>query len=371
MSIRTNFSPIPIRNATTRKKHIHTVNSGTYGCVYRPALRCRNKTRSKPRHVSKLMNVQDAKEEIQHYENITHLDPHYHFHLKISDTCIPNKADFNAMLRCDSERVQRFTHTRDSDLDQLKLLVIKDGGVDLDDAEPVLRSMDLNHLHRFFKECTRLLEGIVTVHAANYCMSDIKPNNIVYDAAQNRVNYIDFGTLCRLTDYIGVLDHYNDFTFFHNYPLESYFLLRSGAHYGEQMLEGTAVNMSRIASKSERTNRMSSTSSKKASVEFHQVVEHIARQNKRLKATRIIKDYEAMVQKMKTFAYIDFVSWCIHRVDVYQLGITFMGILDVLNTGPLYNKLYKLFYDMMHPNVFKRILPEQALTRYRDIMNEI
>ena len=369
MSIRTNFSPISVRTLATTKKHQHTVNSGTYGCVYKPALRCSNKTRGKRNHVTKLMSKDDADEELGHYNNITRIDPQYHFHLKLSDVCAPNSADYKAMLRCDSERVQRFTYSKDRGREHLDLLVLKDGGVNLDEAEPVLKNMGPAQVELFLEECTRLMDGIVTVHAAGYCMSDIKPNNIVYKETTNRLNYIDFGTLCLHSEYVGLLEHYNDFTFFHNYPLESYYLLHNGRNMaGPSPQIQSQRGRSRSQSRGQRS-RQSPT----LNTSFAQVVGHIVRQNRRLNEQRVLKDFEDMRKKMRAVSYTDLVSWCVHRVDVYQLGLSMMRVLDVLPNVPAAQQrlLFKLFYDMMHPNVFKRILPEQAAARFRAIVDEI
>jgi len=345
----------------TKKNHqSHDFSSGTYGCVYRPSLLCRNSTRIDPGSVSKLMTEVDAEEEMHHYTRMSLIDPTFSFHLKTPDLCTPNESELEEMLKCDSRRVQKYTHPasvlpkkRREFLDKLKLLIIRDGGKDFDDMDPLFTHWKMTQIRPFLQECKRLFDGIVKVWESGYTMNDIKPNNIVYEIYKNRVNYIDFGTMTRLHEYVNTLDQYSNFTFYHNYPLETYFLLQQGERYkkvGETLPDDHLYT-------------------------FTKVVHHIAKQNGQLHDKRIVQDYQDMIRHIRRHRvpFATFVELCEARVDVYQLGLTMMSVLQSFGkriTAPLRLRLFHLFYYMMHPNVFKRLGPREAAARYDDIMKK-
>jgi len=302
----------------------------------------------------------DAEEEIHHYTRMSMIDPHYSFHLKTPDLCTPNESELEEMLKCDSRRVQKYTHPasvlpnkRLEYLDKLKLLIIRDGGNDLDYMDPLFAQWKMIQIRPFLKECKRLFEGIVKVGESGYTMNDIKPNNIVYDVIKNRVNYIDFGTMTHINDYVNILNQYNNFTFYHNYPLETYYLIHHGERYkniDQEMPEDHLYT-------------------------FTKVVHHIVKQNMQMNQNRILHDYQEMIRHIRRHhvPFATFVKLCRTRVDVYQLGLTMMSVMHSFGkhmTASLRHRLFRLFYDMMHPNVFRRLNAREAAARYDGMMKK-
>lgn len=50
------------------------VNQGTYGCVYRPPLKCKNKKKTAKNMISKLMVTDEANAEVNEYKILKHID---------------------------------------------------------------------------------------------------------------------------------------------------------------------------------------------------------------------------------------------------------------------------------------------------------
>ena len=102
------------------------VGEGTYGCVHKPALKCKDKDDKKdPNQVSKLMTKKNANEELKEFKLIRKADKHDNYHLGKPDSCFPddtlvNKMSIDKCGRFDAINIEKF-----------KLLLLKDGGINL------------------------------------------------------------------------------------------------------------------------------------------------------------------------------------------------------------------------------------------------
>jgi len=87
---------------------------------------------------------------------------------------------------------------------------------------------------------------------------------------------------------------------------------------------------------------------------------------------RLFDDFRVLLlNEMKNTNYSDFLKKSIRTIDTYGLGMTLLNVLN--NTKHLisvaaYEKLHELFYNMIHPNVFKRYDIATSTREYENIL---
>ena len=183
------------------KKGGKPVNSGGFGCIFKPPLKCSNS--SPPgNYVSKLMTKEDAIEEfenIKQFEQILNKIPNYgnYFLVKNISLCTPAKLskkdlkDFDKIcMNLDSK-----TYNKDNINDKLSslgLINIPDAGVDLNTSLhnmiSLLKGLSISttcllnyYKMQFSHEQTRIYHN------------DIKPTNIMIDSETDSIKIIDYG----------------------------------------------------------------------------------------------------------------------------------------------------------------------------------
>ena len=184
------------------KKGGKPVNSGGFGCIFKPPLKCSNS--SPPgNYVSKLMTKEDAIEEfenIKQFEQILNKIPNYgdYFLVKNISLCTPAKLskkdlkDFDKIcMNLDSKTYNK--NNINDKLPSLGLINIPDAGVDLKyfitqhDFSPK-RFVYINNL------LIELLQNaIVPMNKLGIYHNDIKPTNIMIDSETDSIKIIDYG----------------------------------------------------------------------------------------------------------------------------------------------------------------------------------
>ena len=190
----------------TMKKYKHlkkggkAIDSGTYGCVFKPALKCKGKTRKKG--VSKLMIDKNAMSELQLLEPIYSLMTIYPNIQKyiliptLQDVCIPDTLTSSDLNSFDNVCNRLYTYgyntsTINSRLSDLKLLFMQDGGITVEEYIQGLHTQHIIHvlkgLHDIYKNV------IIHMNDNGFYHSDIKDNNIL--VKHNSLKLIDFGLM--------------------------------------------------------------------------------------------------------------------------------------------------------------------------------
>lgn len=200
------------------------VGKGTYGCVYKPPMKCKGEVSREKNTISKLMDKSEAVKEVKEVSFIDNIDPDYEFHVKLQRICDPgipiSGVDYtigedgsviNTCPMLDDVLNQKgqsniMNSLRNKDL---KLVKYEDGGVNLatfigsktdslkDDTERSLFFLKL------FLSMENLFKGLVIMDRHEFCHFDIKLENIVIKPDNNMdseedTNSIDDSTLFSL-----------------------------------------------------------------------------------------------------------------------------------------------------------------------------
>ena len=183
---------------TRKRKGGKVIDSGGFGCVFNPALKCKNnKTRSKG--ISKLSFTNESNIEWNTLNTIkTYLSkiPNYTKYFLISDitTCIPDKlstSDKESFDKCFSLEENGITSDNiNNNLHLLKIINMPFGGINLD----IVVNNNLISINKYNNLLKKLLtNAIIPMNKLNIYHFDLKSSNILYK--DNNIKIIDFGEI--------------------------------------------------------------------------------------------------------------------------------------------------------------------------------
>lgn len=191
----------------------NVLGQGSYGCIHKPSLRCGD---SKPDdfyedHVSKLMLAESAAKELAEYTKVRQADPKNEYYPGYPTLCklnyklnknkkaVLSKTDDTSVNKC-----KMYVKNKQPPNDY-RLLILADGGIDLtvygnkvSEWKPSLTNT--RKFEKFWIEAHRLFIGISVFLKHGLVHHDLKPHNIVYNEETNRLNYIDFGLMRKMTE---------------------------------------------------------------------------------------------------------------------------------------------------------------------------
>lgn len=206
-------SKVNYKNKKGNKKGGEAVAAGSYGCVFRPPIRCASGEEPKASHISKLMyndkSVYKEKEEMDKVKEIIKKIPNNDKYFLVMDTnlCDPGKLSAEDLKYFD-DKCDLFTENGinsnnvNNNLKDLKLITIPDGGIELHDYNDnmLLTNNEIEKYRLFIQVNTSLIEllnnGIVPINNSGLLHMDIKDNNILVDGS-GQVRLIDWGLSCK------------------------------------------------------------------------------------------------------------------------------------------------------------------------------
>ena len=178
------------------------IGEGSYGCVLKPSIPCKDSVPANfdySDYVSKFMESDEAKDELNEFAIVGKADTKNEFHLGAPIMCNPdiNNPDVIRDVRKCSNLNKKLLL---SNPEKFSLLLIKDGGVNLDTF--FAGSMLINYLSKnkdgkdiILIEIHRLLRGLMFFQQNGLVHNDIKPSNILFDEKNGEMKYIDFGLM--------------------------------------------------------------------------------------------------------------------------------------------------------------------------------
>ena len=325
------------------------IGQGSYGCVHKKPIKCEDPNikidyRDK---ISKLMKTKYADSEMSEYALIENVDPKHRFHMDPPIKCSPNKSKlaFEAIDKCDD-----FNHM---DIDKYKLLIMPDGGVNLNDyaKSKVSRKM----IEIFWIESHRIFYGLKIMSDARIIHHDFKPHNIVFNTKTKRTNFIDFGFINNTDSLIQKCDQSqcSDGVAHWSFPYEFRFINK--ADYLNALRHRLAPNIH-------------------SDEQFRTFIEYVtkpgeSREHFKSEFSNSVADM--FKHDLKSENYRAFMKKSLETTDVYSVGLTFLYVLNKfeskMDPSFVYN-LRQLFHHMVLPRVSLRITATEAISKYESIL---
>ena len=337
------------------------VAEGTYGCVYRPPIKCKNGKKYTTGKVSKLMTRRAAKKEIEEYKFIKTVDKKKQFYPGPPIDCEVDEID--AAREMTPGECKLFE--QDPNINNYKLLIYNDGGYDLDKftklyLDGYLAPNPRQQTDLFFLNAYNLFEGLRLFLMNDLLHHDIKPQNIVFDPATYRFNFIDFGLAEKKSELsLGILGETNHENFHWSYPLEFGFLNHSKDYYlqniSERRLDKAEVDF--IGLLSATRNIPNSYNIKPTS--FRTTFRYMENRLTPFDQQLFIENVFDGLRHYTGRNYPLIVGKLLINTDIYALGFTMNHMINCFyDKGALsedeYTRYSKLFFRMFHPNVDRR-----------------
>jgi serine/threonine protein kinase len=336
------------------------IGEGTYGCVHRPSLKC-NKVIDYTNKISKLMEREDAIEELEEGKKMHKSDKYHDFSLDQPTYCDPlrDSKNMKAINKCDN-----FTS---DEIANYKLLVMKDGGLNLHEYSKKLKGLqktdsNFKKMELFWIEAHRLIFGLSKLFKSDVIHHDLKPQNIVYDENKNRINFIDFGLMTsRERIYKEARKSTYEFAIpYWYFPFEFMFLNKNTFV--------RFVNKSK-AQRIEFFNSFMNPKNKEIYKHLKLFYQH-TNNSKSFRTQNMTKFYELITNfSMNDYEYM--LKRSVETIDIYGTGISLYNILNHsrhLMPIHLYEQLEVLFTEMVTASLDMRATIEGVLDKYEFIL---
>lgn len=342
------------------------IGQGTYGCVHKPQMKCKNKTRKNKRNVSKLMTNNNADSELQEYKTIASVDKNKSIYLGSPSKCNVDDIELNrqATIKCYNEGLNP------TELNKYSLLIMKDGGKNLEQfADDVRKNWkntpaNKNKIELFWLEASRLFYGLKLFHDNEILHHDLKHQNIVYNEKLNRLNFIDFGFM---TEKQSIIKQAKDSVYmlaanYHwSFPWELVFTNENFyKHITKQSIASNDYDTYVGEIKSNCRYFFKSVLPTGLNFSTHSAA-----------IRQLLEQYYVMMTELKPGDYNKFLNKSIDTIDSYGVGIALLYVLN--RTGKflddkLFGQLGSLFVNMVSPDVYSRYNTDELLHQYESIM---
>lgn len=355
------------------------IGEGTYGCVHKPSLTCKDKPKlSYKNKVSKVLLKTAAKTELKEYKSVNKADKNNEFYVGKPLSCEieNNPVNLDSIKKCE------IGNGVINDLKQHKLIIMGDGGINIEAYVKKIKKWspsvaNRNESELFLLESLRLFTGLIRFKQYDLVHHDLKPQNIVYNEQINRLNYIDFGLMTSKTKLIKESNKNNNrLGIFHwSFPWEIEYanktlfetFKKKNRQYRETIYNGLIADFVNRNTNNNRVENMHNY--------FYYVLNSkVNRDDYRKDRAIYLNDYKRfLTDGIDTIKYDEFLEKSIDTIDSYGLGFTMMywliyakPFLDV----QLVDKLYVLYYQMINFNLEGRLRIEEARSQLEYILLE-
>ena len=347
------------------------VAEGTYGCVYRPPIKCKNGIKYTTGKVSKLMTRRAAKKEVTEYKLISKADKQQKYYTGPPISCEVDPADAKKEMTPGECKL----FTENPNISDYELLIYNDGGFDLDkfvktQLDKYLANNPRGQTDLFFLNAFNLFAGIKLFLENDILHHDVKPQNIVFDPKTYRFNFIDFGLAEKKSKLVNeIINETNKESFHWSYPMEFGFLNSKCVCYFKDMppshmgiIEDTFKHFTNPAYEMQFKNGYNIKPQS-----FNTTFRYMEDRLDSTTSTNFIKKYiKEMLDGLKEYQnknkpYDKMVKDLLENTDIYALGFTMNHVLNAFFdkgaiTADEYKRYSTLFKKMYEPNFINRTL---------------
>jgi serine/threonine protein kinase len=359
------------------KKVSDVIGEGTYGCVHKPSLKCKDSPDiSYDNKVSKLLLSTEAKKELKEYDNVRNADKNNEYYLGVPENC---DVDIRSVFNLKSIQKCRIGSDAIKNLTKYKLLIMGDGGINLEDYTKKMKEWSVSEMseelcEKFLLESLRLFHGLKIFEEHGLVHHDLKPQNIVYNEKTNRLNFIDFGLMQSIDKIKRKAKASNyDFALFHwSYPWELEFIDKKEF----DNVAGNPETQEKIIKelKDEITNEKGKYYEHSSNFFYYALNRYTQQHEYQQECSNYVLGYERTIKEnMKELKYPKFLEHCVRTIDVFGLGISlnywFYQAKRFLSVS-ISNDLKALYSKMIEPELKYRPLIDEALKDMEEILTK-
>ena len=338
------------------------IGEGAYGCVHKPSLKCKDAPdMSYEGKLSKAMDIRHATTELKEYDVIDAVDKDLRYHLGKPEVCSPTKD------RQTVRAIDKCKWIKSKDIANMKLLIMKDGGLNLADYLYDIKDRTKEEIEMFLIELHRVILGIKVLGDNGIVHHDLKPQNIVYNPTEERMNFIDFGhmTMAESLKNKSIQSSNSHAVSHWSFPMEMMF--QNKKNY---------MSFARLSS-DEREQIFGQVRSgmKDHILTFLSYITNKIPKDEALERNVFLKQqfYDFFVNDLTPENYNEFLIKSINTTDIYGLGFTILHIL-----GPVQHVLHPLVYEVLtnlclnaiNPKVSDRCDVDFFLQAYESVLTD-
>ena len=344
------------------------IGKGSFGCVYRPSLKCNKSSKKTPSidytdKISKLMSKKYAKAEMKEYDVIADIDKKNEYYLGKPEMCQPDKSEKVNIDNCKLN------------ISSPSLLIMKDGGMSVSDYVSYLNKRTVSSheidFDTFLLAMHNSLMAVKAMHNGGMVHHDLKPQNMVYNPNTEEVKIIDFGISRDRTKLIrdakasvsGAVTHWSYpweymYTNFVSFP----YLPLAGKTPQEKKKQFDVI----VQEINDKNN-----TKREASAFRTFLVQTGISDDPVLKKEHLEHWYNFRNNPGPGLMYPRFLEKCIDTFDLYGIGLAFMAIHKYCSKY-MDTQMKKKFLDfslkLVHPNLNLRHTIDSAIAEYETVV---
>lgn len=374
------------------------IGVGSYGCVYRPSYKCEKKhpPNGYENTISKLMLNLHSETEMNEYNKIVKIDKKNAFFLGKPYVCNPNQDEILATV--DPDDCDIFNP---DDVKNYKLLISKDGGMDLDDFfekkgfEDYIKKFKTPKMaaYNFLLKMHNLFLGLKLFNENDITHFDIKPSNIVFNIKTQEFKFIDFGLMDNISDVKSNINAGTQKANIHwSYPLEFGFLKHDSYFSYSNLNTQSDVNNAIQILQNLFSEQQSSSITQNLSQTYKNEIQKIKDKSRGFSNTFIYmndllnpftnSDKMAMISSTvnSVYAYKDkydeLLDKIVNTMDSYAMGFTLNHIINEFKTRNLlsdkeYSEMHMFCSQLFDFNVEARLRDyNMILVKYEEILEK-
>lgn len=357
-------------NNTTKDPNF--LGSGTYGCAYDPPIQCED-GETPENAISKVMKGNNAQREFKEYDIVRETDPEGIYTIGALRICKPELSN----KKLQDYLQETCTPIQKSKLDDLSMLLLENGGMDLDRyIREVINKMDNQQeraleTKRLFVRFMDILNGVDLFTMNEVSHRDIKLQNVVFNKDTGRTKFIDFGMMTSFegivkeasaNDYfLGKQPHWS--TAFVCLAFDKIIFDKVREKWGtgnwkERQLVGLGKFLNEgIATGLNRYNGLPKAFVARIMNSFAETMDDIVIEKK---------------------GYREFLYRSSNIIDLYGVGIMLLQVLATLDYLPdiadehptFWRDIFEFMTEIMSQNVFHHITSQQAVEKYHRLLEQ-